>query len=63
MYYHAIPQYAAYKAIFSIASGLAGAINLGDFSLTPALAESYMNGKKELSKFYITNSLKWNGFF
>ncbi|MBD3354200.1 MAG: hypothetical protein GF364_22145, partial [Candidatus Lokiarchaeota archaeon] len=63
MYYEAIPQYTAYKAIYGIAAGLAGAINVGDFELTPSLAESYMNGKKHLSQFYVKNSLKWNGFF
>ncbi len=57
-----IPSLATYKALLGFVSGLVGFIDAGNFSLVPSIAESYMNGKKELARFYIANSLRWNGY-
>lgn len=57
-----IPSLATYKALLGIVNGLIGFIDAGNFSLVPSIAESYMNGKKTLARYYINNSLRWNGF-
>ncbi len=57
-----IPSLATYKALLSWIGGIVGFIDAGNFSLVPSIAESYMNGKTELTRFYINNSLRWNGF-
>nr|MDO8111871.1 hypothetical protein [Candidatus Sigynarchaeota archaeon] len=62
MYLEKIPQYSTWITLCGLASGVSGIIDAGSFSLMAALAESYMNGKKELSRFYIETTFKWNGF-
>ncbi|MHA1684296.1 MAG: hypothetical protein ACTSUE_25390 [Promethearchaeota archaeon] len=57
-----IPAFATYKALVGWIGGLVGFIDQGNFALVPSIAESYMNGKKSLARFYIANSLRWNGF-
>lgn len=58
----ALPQYTTWAALIGYASGIAGIISGTTLGITESLAESYMNGKKKLAQFYITNSLKWDGF-
>ncbi|MFX0101599.1 MAG: hypothetical protein ACFFCS_18635 [Candidatus Hodarchaeota archaeon] len=58
----ALPQYTTWSALIGYASGIAGIISGTTLGITESLAESYMNDKKELARFYITNSLKWDGF-
>ena len=57
-----IPSFATYKALLGWIGGLVGFIDQGNFALVPSIAESYMNGKKTLARFYIANSLRWNCF-
>jgi len=57
-----IPSLATYKALLGWIGGIIGVIDAGNFALVPSIAESYMNGKTELTRFYIANSLRWNGF-
>jgi len=63
LYVEALPQYTTWVFIAEIASGVGGAINVGDFGMTPPISEAYSNGKKNLSLYYIQTALKWNGFF
>ncbi len=62
MYVQALPQYSAFIALAGFAGGIAGIVDVGSFSLTASIAESYMNGKQKLARFYIENTFKWNGF-
>ena len=57
-----IPSFPTYRALLSWVGGIIGFIDQGNFSLVPSIAEAYMNDKKELTRFYIANSLRWNGF-
>jgi hypothetical protein len=63
MYLDALPQYTTWKVLAGFAAGIAGIVGVGDFALTSALAESYSNGKRKLSEFYVSYSFKWAGFF
>lgn len=63
LYVEALPQYTTWVFIAEIASGIGGAINVGDFGMTPPISEAYSNGKKKLSLYYVQTALKWNGFF
>ncbi|MHA1792116.1 MAG: hypothetical protein ACTSVI_05685 [Promethearchaeota archaeon] len=62
MYVDALPQYSTWVTLNGIAAGISGVVNVGSFRLTAALAESYMNGKVKLSRFYLEQTFKWNGF-
>ncbi len=62
LYLKGLPQYTSYVAIRDIASGVVGIVNLGTYGTTPLIAESYMNKKTKLASFYITSSIRWNGF-
>ncbi len=62
MYLDALPQYATFKTLAGLAGGIVGIVNVGSFNSTPLIAESYMNDKEELAGFYITTSIRWNGF-
>jgi hypothetical protein len=62
MYLEKMPQYSTWIVLAGLAGGVSGIVDAGSFNLTAAIAESFMNGKKELAKFYIETTLKWNGF-
>nr|MDO8109880.1 hypothetical protein [Candidatus Sigynarchaeota archaeon] len=62
MMINSIPSYPTYRALLGWVSGIVGIIDVGNFSLVPSIAESFMNDKKKLAQFYIANSLRWNGF-
>lgn len=63
MYLNAMPQYATFITLAALAGGIVGIVYVGGFNTTPLIAESYMNQKKELAGFYVTTSIRWNGFF
>ncbi|MHA1371394.1 MAG: hypothetical protein ACTSRA_16950 [Promethearchaeota archaeon] len=62
MYLDALPQFSTWTSLVGLARGISGVVDVGSFSLTAAIAESYSNGKKRLAQFYIENTFKWNGF-
>jgi hypothetical protein len=62
LYLKGLPQYTSYVAIRDIAAGVVGIVNLGTYGTTPLIAESYMNKKTKLAAFYISSSIRWNGF-
>ncbi|MHA1730703.1 MAG: hypothetical protein ACTSU5_02115 [Promethearchaeota archaeon] len=62
LYLGGLPQYTTFVAIRDVAAGVAGVVNMSTPGSTPLIAESYMNDKKELASFYITSSIRWNGF-
>jgi hypothetical protein len=62
MYLERMPQYSTWIVLAGLASGVSGIVDAGSFNLTAAIAESFMNGKKELAKFYVETTFKWNGF-
>jgi len=55
-----LPNYATITGLYSIASGIAGVVSVS-FTITPAISESYNNGKKELTKFIIES--QWKNWF
>ncbi|MBN2153816.1 MAG: hypothetical protein JW839_20325 [Candidatus Lokiarchaeota archaeon] len=62
MYIERMPQYSTWIVLCGLAGGVSGIVDMGSFNLTAAIAESYMNGKKELARFYVETTFKWNGF-
>ncbi len=62
MFLDELPQYTTWILLKSFAGGLTGIVNVGNFETISSIAESYSNGKKELAKFYVSYSLKWNTF-
>jgi len=59
-----IPQYTTYATLAGLASGISGFVNWGNISApTPALAESYLNGKKILTQYYITATVRYITLF
>lgn len=59
-----INAYAYWSSIIGMGMTLAGQMaQFGDFALSTAIAEAYMSGKKKLSEFYISYSLRWRFFF
>ncbi len=62
MYLERMPQYSTWIVLAGLAGGVSGIVDAGSFNLTAAIAESFMNGKKELARFYIETTFKWNGF-
>lgn len=59
-----IPGYVAWNALISTGSGMTSSIGtFGNFSVQTALAEAYPNGKKKLTEFYISYSMKWRLLF
>lgn len=63
MFLNYLPQYTTWIVLKGFASNITGITNVGNFETTSSIAESYSNGKKELTQFYVANALKWNGFF
>jgi hypothetical protein len=59
-----VPQYTTFSILASLMSGISGFINWGGVSApTPLLAESYLNGKKKLTQFYISQTWRYILFF
>jgi O-antigen/teichoic acid export membrane protein len=65
MYYITlVPQYATWAALAGVASGIASLPTMSlSIPLTPAISESFLNGKKNLASFYIAQTWKYYGFF
>nr|MDO8115352.1 hypothetical protein [Candidatus Sigynarchaeota archaeon] len=56
-----VPQYSTWIQLASVASGLANVVQWGTgLELVPAISESFLNGKKKLAQFYITQGFRWN---
>jgi O-antigen/teichoic acid export membrane protein len=53
-------SYSTYVGLYSLASGLIGALGVS-FSISEPISQAYNNGKKELSLFYIRSQLQWWG--
>lgn len=62
MFLEYLPQYTTWVVLKSFAGGLSSSVNVGNFEISSSIAESYSSDKKELTQFYVSNSLKWNGF-
>nr|MDO8114018.1 hypothetical protein [Candidatus Sigynarchaeota archaeon] len=59
-----VPQYATWAALSGVASGIANLPTMSlSIPLTPAISESFLNGKKNLARFYIAQTWKYYGFF
>ena len=53
-----LPAYSTQLGLYSVASGLIGALGIS-FSMTAPLSESYNNGYKELALLYIRSHFRW----
>ncbi len=59
-----VPQYATWAALSGVASGIANLPTMSlSIPLTPAISESFLNGKKNLARFYIAQTWKYYSFF
>nr|MDO8085374.1 hypothetical protein [Candidatus Sigynarchaeum springense] len=59
-----VPQYATWAALAGVASGIASLPTMSlSIPLVPAISESFLNGKKNLARFYIAQTWKYYGFF
>nr|MDO8109120.1 hypothetical protein [Candidatus Sigynarchaeota archaeon] len=59
-----VPQFTTWATLSSVASGLAGVINMGyGINLVAGISESFLNGKKNLARFYMSQSIKYSGMF
>jgi O-antigen/teichoic acid export membrane protein len=55
-----LPQYQHWNTVAGLVGAVTTIVTIGSkLSLTPAMAEAYMNGKTELAQFYIENAFKW----
>jgi len=59
-----IPQWATFATLSSVGRGIADLMKLGEgINLTPSVSESFLNGKKKLAQFYISQTFKYWTFF
>ncbi|MHA1370013.1 MAG: hypothetical protein ACTSRA_09905 [Promethearchaeota archaeon] len=59
-----VPHWATWAALSGVASGIASLPTMSlSINLTPAISESFLNGKKHLARFYIAQTWKYYGFF
>jgi hypothetical protein len=59
-----LPQYATLSNLASVASGISGFVNWGGVAApTPALAEAYLNGKKKLTQYYVSATIRYITLF
>src|SRR5271157_4476973 len=59
-----IPQYTTLNTLAGLAGGISGFVNWGGVSApTPALAESYLNGKKKLTEYYVSATIRYITLF
>ena len=57
-----VPQYVSLGYISSVGSGIAGLIgNASIYDMTPLVSESYMNGKKHLTQYYVGQVWRFTG--
>nr|MDO8112360.1 hypothetical protein [Candidatus Sigynarchaeota archaeon] len=64
MYIVYIPQYATFASLSGLIGGISGLVNWGGVSApTPLLAESYLNGKKRLTQYYISQTFRYITLF
>ena len=55
-----VPQYATFVTLSGLASSISDLVNYGmGISLTQLFSESYMNGKKRLTEYYITQYIRF----
>jgi len=58
-----VPQYGLWSQFTGIAGGIANVVQWGTgLTLVPAIAEAFLNDKKELAQYYIAQSWRWNFF-
>ena len=58
-----VPQYSTWSQMNGIAGGIANVVTWGTgLQLVPAIAEAFLNNKKELAQYYIAQSWRWNFF-
>ncbi|MFX0098075.1 MAG: hypothetical protein ACFFCS_00730 [Candidatus Hodarchaeota archaeon] len=59
-----VPHWATWATLSGLASGIASLPNMSmSINLTPAISESFLNGKKNLARFYIAQIWKYWSFF
>src|SRR5271157_3302360 len=59
-----VPQYTTLNVLAGLAGGISGFVNWGGVSApTPALAESYLNGKKKLTEYYVSATIRYITLF
>ncbi len=57
-----VPQYVSLAYIASVANGIAGLINQASiYDITPLIAESFLNGKKHLTQYYVGQVWRFTG--
>nr|MDO8109636.1 lipopolysaccharide biosynthesis protein [Candidatus Sigynarchaeota archaeon] len=55
-----MPNYAYWGPVSGVLGMITRILTIGSkLSLTPAIAEAFMNGKKRLAQFYLENAFKW----
>jgi O-antigen/teichoic acid export membrane protein len=58
-----VPQYGLWSQFNGIAGGIANVVQWGTgLTMVPAIAEAFLNGKKDLAQYYIAQSWRWNFF-
>lgn len=59
-----VPQYTTFATLSSLMMGISGFVNTGSISApTPLIAESYLNGKKKLTEYYVSQTWRYIFFF
>jgi hypothetical protein len=55
-----VPQYTTFVTLFGLAGGISGLLNYGmGIPLTQLFAESYLNGKQNLTRYYIAQYIRF----
>jgi hypothetical protein len=55
-----VPQYTTFSILSGLMGGISGFVNWGGVSApTPLIAESYLNGKRKLTQFYIAQTWRY----
>ncbi len=57
-----VPQYTTFVALYALAQSLVNFIKGLQLDLGGGIAESYMNGKKELCRYYIAQKIRYDAF-
>lgn len=55
-----VPQYTTFLALSGVAGGIGSAIGI-TIDLGGAISESYLNGKKKLSEYYVSQAFRYTG--
>jgi hypothetical protein len=60
IYINFVPQYTTFATLAGLMGGISGFVNWGGVSApTPLIAESYLNGKKKLTQYYISQTWRY----